>query len=62
MRKGENKIYETIIVIFVAIILIIVSSKVSNALDINSRSAKYFKLAIVGLIYWIIDMIRSKKG
>lgn len=60
--KGENKIYETIIVIFVAIILIIVSSKVSDALDINNRSAKYLILAIVGLIYWIIDIIRSKKG
>lgn len=60
--KNKNKIYEWIIVIIVVIILIIISSKVSDALDINRRSARYLILAIVGLVYWIIDMIRNKKG
>lgn len=60
--KDKNKIFEWIIVIIVAIILILISSKVSDALDINRRSARYLILAIVGLVCWIINIIRSKKG
>lgn len=59
--KDKNKFFEWIVVIIVAIILIAISSKVSDALDINRRSARYLILAIVGLVYWIIDMLRSKK-
>ncbi len=60
MMKGNHKIFEWMIVIIVAIILIVISSKVSDALDINRRAARYLILTIVGLFCWIIDTIQKK--
>ena len=60
--KDKNKFFEWIVVIIVATILLVVAGKVSDTLDINRRSARYLILVIVGLVYWIIDMIRSKKS
>lgn len=60
--KDKNKFFEWIVVIIVATILLVVAGKVSDILDINRRSARYLILVIVGLVYWIIDMIRSKKS
>lgn len=58
--KGNHKIFEWMIVIIVAIILIVISSKVSDALDINRRVARYLILTIVGLVCWAIDTIQKK--
>lgn len=60
MMKGKHKIFEWMIVIIVAIILIVISSKVSDALDINRRAARYLILAIAGLVCWAIDTIQKK--
>lgn len=58
--RENHKIFEWVIVIIVAITLIAISSKVSNALDINRRAARYLVLTIVGLLCWIIDTIQKK--
>ena len=47
--KGNHKIFEWMIVI-----------KVSDALDINRRAARYLILAIAGLVCWAIDTIQKK--
>ena len=60
MMRENHKIFEWVIVIIVAITLIAISSKVSNALDINRRAARYLVLTIVGLLCWIIDTIQKK--
>ena len=57
----KNKIFEWTIVIIVAIVLLIISSKVMQVLDVNGRSARYLTIAIVGFVCWIIDKIFGKK-
>lgn len=59
--KDKNKIIEWVIVIIVVIVLYAISDKVSVALDMSRRSARYLIVAIVAFLYWIIDTIRNKK-
>ena len=47
--------------IIVAIVLLIISSKVMQVLDVNGRSARYLTIAIVGFVCWIFDKIFGKK-
>lgn len=57
----DKKVIEWIIIIIVAIVLFVISDKVSAALNMNRRAARYLTLAIVAFFCWIIDTISNKK-
>lgn len=62
VREMKDKIIEWVIIIIVAIVLFVISDKMSVALNMNRRAARYLILAVVAFIYWIIDTARNKKG
>lgn len=59
--KDKNKVIEWVIIIIVALVLYVISDKVSVALNMNRRAARYLILTIVALGGWIIDTIFNKK-
>lgn len=60
MMKNENKMKTWIIVILIVIALCVITGKVSAALDINMRSARYLVVAIIFFVWYIVDVIRNK--
>lgn len=59
--KDKNKVIEWVIIIIVALVLYVISDKVSVALNMNRRAARYLILTIVALGGWFIDTIFNKK-
>lgn len=59
--RNDNKVSKWIIVIIALVIVVMITGKVSDVLEINRRPASYLVISIFFFGWYFVDIIRNRR-